>query len=99
MSDSAKGRFKAGQGTKRVKVGWRFCFGKGGLGNIPLLDEIYEERQDTKEVALEGKQPSGQVQKPGAEAGWVCLRKSQEARVSEAHRAGVSDVRTEGNDG
>ena len=55
MLDSAKERFKAGQGTKSVKEGWRFCFGKEGLGNIPLLDEIYEERQDTKEVAFEGK--------------------------------------------
>ena len=72
MSDSAKGRFKAGQGTKRVKVGWRFCFGKGGLGNIPLLDEIYEERQDTKEVALEGNSLLGKCKSQEQRlAGWV----------------------------
>ena len=89
---------KQERGTKSVKEEAP-VLGKGaGPGKYPTaIGEIYEERN--KGGGFLGKEPSGQVQKPGAEAGWVCLRKSQEAHVSEAQRAEANDGRTESNDG
>lgn len=63
---------KQERGTKSVKEEVPILGRGRGLENIPLLGEIYEERH--KGGGFLGKEPSGQVQKPGAEAGWVCLR-------------------------
>ena len=40
--------------VSKAGLGGGFYLGIGGLGNIPLLDKMYEERQDTKEVTFEG---------------------------------------------